>query len=89
MAVIWFYDVDVGKTRGSAQSVSRFRNRTFFQYAWQNGLYVLPEVQIVIDLIDNTTEVNIAPEFGWVFRPPDPKAGKPGLSVYVKGIQWS
>ncbi len=89
-APLFFYDSGIDN-KSPNEDVDRLRGRIFYQYAWQNGVYVLPEVQLIYDFNQSEFTSNILPEIGWVFkRPPRlsdsfrPNA-PPGNAIYLKG----
>ncbi len=89
-APIFFYDKGV-ENKGPAEDVDRLRGRIFYQYAWKNGVYVLPEMQVIYDFNEDEFTMNVLPELGWVFkRPPKLESSlrpnqPPGNALYVKG----
>ncbi|MDJ0777130.1 MAG: hypothetical protein QNJ85_04645 [Gammaproteobacteria bacterium] len=89
-APIFFYDYSL-ENKSGADDVERLRGRIFYQYAWKNGVYVLPEVQVVWDLDDDEFTANILPEIGYVYkRPPKLESSlrptePPGGAWYLKG----
>ena len=88
-APIFFYDNAI-ENDGVLEDAHRLRGRIFYQYAWKNGVYVLPETQVIWDLNEGTFTANILPEIGWVYkRPPKLKSSlrptaSPGAAIYFK-----
>ncbi len=89
-APLFFYDKGV-ENKSQAEDVDRLRGRIFYQYAWRNGVYVLPEAQVIWDFNRDAFTANVLPELGWVFRKP-PKlensyrpSARPGNALYLKG----
>ncbi len=89
-APIFFYDTAINND-SMADDVDRLRARIFFQYAWPNGVYVLPELQLVYDFNRDEFTGNFLPEIGWVYdKPPKLEDGyrpsaRPGKAIYIKG----
>ncbi len=89
-APIFFYDFAINND-SAAPDVDRLRARIFFQYAWKNGVYVLPELQLVYDFNADEFTGNFLPEIGYVYdKPPQLADGyrpsaPPGKAIYIKG----
>jgi hypothetical protein len=80
MAPLYFFEKSVWGADNRAD-VSRGKLRVFMMYAFDNGLYVLPEAQLVSNFITGNQDAYLAPEFGYATK---------GTTFYVKpgwGIQ--
>lgn len=55
--------------------IDRGKLRFFMMYAWQSGLYVLPEAQLVSNFITGDQDAYVAPEVGYSTK---------GTTLYVK-----
>ncbi len=84
-AFLHFYFFDWGH-RSDAHPVNAdkeigfYMGRWFFQKAWDNGYYVLPEMQVIYDNeSDADLSVMLLPEFGKSF-----KLGDTGMTAYIK-----
>ena len=56
-------------------NIRRGKWRVFAMYAWENGLYVLPEFQIVTNYLTEDNDIYLAPELGFERK---------GTTIYVK-----
>jgi hypothetical protein len=65
----------------SRQTIHRGVVRVFFMNAWESGIYVLPEAQMIIDYTNiNRLDVFLAPEVGYSWKGTT-LFGKPGFGI--------
>lgn len=64
VAPLYFYEASVFGERDRA-TIRRGKFRIFAMYAWQNGAYMLPELQFLTNYLTGNNDIYFAPEVGY------------------------
>ena len=63
IAPLYFYEASVAGN-DDREMIRRGKWRIFAMYAWESGMYVLPEFQVVTNYLTGNNDTYFAPEFG-------------------------
>ncbi|OYW19005.1 MAG: hypothetical protein B7Z55_09655, partial [Planctomycetales bacterium 12-60-4] len=74
IAPLYFFEASIFGNEDRAD-IRRGKLRIFGMYAWQNGVYTLPEFQLLTSYLSGNNDVYVAPEFGYSHQ---------GTTLYVK-----
>jgi len=63
IAPLYFFEASVAGD-DNRQMIRRGKWRIFGMYAWESGLYVMPEFQVLTNYLTGNNDIYVAPEFG-------------------------
>jgi hypothetical protein len=88
IAPLYFYEVSVAGDPDKAR-IRRGKWRLFAMYAWESGIYVLPEVNIQTNYLTGNNDFYVAPEIGYSLKRTTFYV-KPGIGIApdVNDRQW-
>lgn len=63
-APVYFYEASAFGS-SNRPDIRRGKWRVFAMYAWENGVYVLPEFQVLTNYLTGNNDIYVAPEIGY------------------------